>query len=261
MKRALLFLSINILFFILPSISTVSQDLQTMLEEGDRLYSEFNNEAALDVYKKADLQFPDNWEVLWRISRAYVDIGEHMPASTSEQEEEQLKKYDLAFDYADKAVQLAPDQSIPYLRRAIASGRIALFKGVFSVAGVVNSVRDDCQKAIELNNGGTDQQAVAHYVLARTHSKISDKWAPARSVLGLGWADLDSAFVHFKKAISLKPNYVMFHLDYAKALIKDDFYEEARENLNLVLSSPIEDEDDSIKKEEAKALLKEIENE
>ncbi len=238
-----------------------AQDLDSLLSEGDNYYKEFKNEKALEVYKKADVKYPDNWRVFWRISRAHVDIGEHMPASTDEQQEAQIKKYDLAYEYADHAVQLAPDQSLPYLRRAIASGRVALFKGVFSVADVVNSVRDDCEKAIELNSGSDSDQAVTHYVLARTHAKISEKWAPARAVLGLGWAELDSAFVHYKKAIELKPSFVMFYLDYAKALISDDEYEEAKKNLELAINSPIEDEDDADKKDEAKALLVEVNEE
>jgi tetratricopeptide (TPR) repeat protein len=246
---------------ITPVISLFAQDVETLIAEGDKYYKEFNNEKALEVYKKADVKSPDNWEILWRISRAHVDLGEHMPASTSEQEDAQIAKYNLAFEYADRAVQLAPDQAVPYLRRAIANGRVALFKGVFSVADVVNSVRDDCHKAIELGNGGDDIQAITHYVLARTHAKISEKWAPARAVLGLGWAELDSSFVHYKKAIELKPNFVMFYFDYANALISDDEYEEAKLQLESAIKSPVEDEDDAVKIEEAKTLLKEVNKE
>ena len=246
--------------FVLIS-NTQAQDVDSLLSLGDKYYKDFDNEKALEIYKKADVKSPDNWRILWRISRAHVDIGEHMPTSTDEQQEAQIEKYNLAFEYADRAVQLAPDQSLPYLRRAIANGRVALFKGVFSVADVVNSVRDDCQKALELNTGGEDNQAITHYVLARTHAKISEKWAPARAVLGLGWADLDSALVHYDKAIKMKPNFVMFYLDYAKALISDDNYEDAKTMLESAIKSPIEDEDDAKKIEEAKALLEEVKEE
>lgn len=259
--KANLFFYFIFIICISGMINAYSQTLEEFLAEGDKYYKEFNNEKALEVYQKADVKYPDKWEILWRISRAYVDIGEHMPASTSEQEEKQLEKYQLAFEYANRAVQLAPEQSVTYLRRAIANGRIALFKGVFSVASVVNAVRDDCHKSIELGTGGNDIQSVAHYVLARTHAKISEKWAPARAILGLGWADLDSSFVHYKKAIQIKPNFAMFYHDYALALIEDDEYQKAREMLNKVLQAPIEDEDDELKKEEAKKLLKEIEDE
>jgi len=39
------------------------------------------------------------------------------------------------------------------VRRAIANGKNSIVKGVFSVAGVVNSVKEDCEKAIKLNSG------------------------------------------------------------------------------------------------------------
>ena len=63
------------------TVNLAAQDLDSLLAEGDGYYKEFNNEKALEVYKKADVKYPDNWRVLWRISRAHVDIGEHMPAS------------------------------------------------------------------------------------------------------------------------------------------------------------------------------------
>jgi tetratricopeptide (TPR) repeat protein len=261
MKTKFLLISLIILLQTVLAGSLIGQTIEEFIAEGDKYYKEFDNEKALEVFQKADVEYPDNWEIMWRISRCYVDIGEHMPAETDEEEEAQLEKYQLALEYAEKAVSLAPDQSVTYLRRAIANGRIALFKGVFSVADVVEQVRLDCEKAIELNNGGDDIQGVAHYVLARTHDKISDKWAPARGVLGLGWADIDSAMVHYQKAMELKPGYVMIYLDYAKANIEEDEYEKARELLNKAIEAPIEDEDDEAKKEEAKALLEEIKDE
>ncbi|MBU0559707.1 MAG: hypothetical protein KJ799_17825 [Bacteroidetes bacterium] len=237
-----------------------SQTFEELISKGDEFYKNFNNYEALDIYQQAGNLQPNNYEALWRISRAYVDIGEHLPNSTDEQEKIQLDHYQRALNYANKSVKNAPDQSVSYLRRAIANGRIALFKGVFSVAGVVNAVKADCEKAIALGNGGDDIQAVSHYVYARTHAKISEKWAPARAILGLGWADLKIGIKEYKKAISLKPNFVMFYLDFAHAYIADDNEKLAIEMLKKTIDSPIEDEDDAVKKEEAKALLKKLQN-
>lgn len=255
MKKNILTVLIMIHFF---SAYILPQSIEQLIEEGNKYYEKFDNEKALESYKKAEKIDPNNYEVLWKISRAYVDIGEHMPSSTTKQEEEQLSTYQKALEYAEKAIKAAPNQSVTYLRRAIANGRIALFKGVFSVAGVVNSVKSDLEKAIQLNNGGNDILAVAHYVLARTHAKTSEKWKPARSVLGLGWADNEIALKEYKKAIELKPNYVMFYVDYAISLIREDDYKTAREMLNKALASPNEDEDDAKRKEEAKQLLQDI---
>ena len=174
----------------------------------------------------------------WRLSRTYVYIAEKMPDNTSEQKDAQLAVYQKAYDYANKAVKLAPDQSVTYLRRAIANGKIALFKGVFSVAGVVNAVKSDCEKAISLGNGGNFIQSIAHYVLARTNDKVSEKWAPARAVIGLGWANMDKAMSEYSTAIQLNPNFRMFYLDFAKAYMKEDEYVKAKEMLRKVIESP-----------------------
>ena len=91
--------------------------------------------------------------------------------------------------------------------------------------------------------------------------KISDKWAPARSVLGLGWANYDSAIVHFKKAVQLFPNFIMIYVDYAKARMEKDKWEEAKELLEKALNTPIKDEDDKERLAEAKELLKEVNSE
>lgn len=248
-------------FFILFTFSVQAQMIEKLIEEGDQYTEEYNNQKALDTYLKADKLYPNNWEILWRISRAYVDIGEHMPEKTDEQQDAQLVLYQKAFDYADKSVKLAPDKSVTYVRRAIANGRIALFKGVFSVAGVVNSVKEDCEKAIQMNSGENYVIALGHYILARTHAKISEKWAPARAVLGLGWADNEIAITEFNKAINLNPNFRMFYLDLAKSYIREDEYQKSRDVLKKVIDSPKKDEDDDQRVTEAKKLLEEIKNE
>ncbi len=257
--KKIFFYSLSILF--LFSITILPQTVEQLIEEGDKYYSQFNNEKALEVFTKAEKLFPDNWEILWRLSRTYVDIGDRMPTSTDEQEDAQLATYQKALDYADKAVKQGPNQSATLLRRAIANGKIALFKGVFSVASVVNSVRADVEKAIQLNNGGNFVQAVAHYVLARTHAKTSEKWKPARSILGLGWADNEIAIKEFKKAIELHPNYVMFYVDYAHSLIREDEYQKAREMLNKSLTISNAHQDDEKRKAEAKQTLIDIKDE
>ncbi len=253
---------ILIVIFILSSFWRINaQSLDALMDEGEKYYKEFNNEKALDAFKKAEKLEPNNYEVLWHLSRTYVDIADRMPASTSEQEAAQLAVFQKALDYADRSVKLKPDQAAGLLRRAIANGKIALFKGVFSVAGVVNSVRADLEKAIQLGNGGNFVQGVAHYVLARTHAKTSEKWKPARSVLGLGWADNEIALKEYKKAIEIYPGYMMFYVDYALSLIREDDYKTAREMLNKALTCQFQHQDDEKRLAEAKKLLNDIKDE
>jgi len=222
---------LSVLLFVIFFLSSLAfpQSVDELIKEGDEFSTkEFNNQKALASFQMAEKQDPNNPEVLWRISRSYVDIAEHMPGSSDEQKDAQLAKYQLALDYADKAVKAAPNSSVGYLRRSIAKGRIALFKGVFKVIGLVNDVKKDCEKAIKLGNGGNDVQASSHYVLGRSHAKVCEKPYLVRLPLGLGWGDMGVSFAEYKKAIELRPNFRMYHLDYAKALIEEDEYQKAK---------------------------------
>jgi len=260
MKKNLQLLSILLLAIIGLSTSS-AQTMDELLKQGDQFVEEFHNQKALDEYFKADKLFPNNWEVYWRISRAYVDLGEKMPDKTDAQKDEQEKIYKKAFEYADKSVKLGSNQSITYVRRAIANGRIALFEGIFSAIGTVNDVKDDCEKAIQIGNGGNYVQALAHYVLGRGHLKVCEKAYLVRLPLGLGWGDTEEAVRLLETAVKLKPNFRMFLFELAKAYIEEDEYDKAKETLKKIEKAPKVDEDDDVVLADAKKLYEKIKNE
>ncbi len=260
MKKILKLTSILLLAIFGFSIS-FAQSLDELLKQGDQYVAEFNHQKALDNYNQADKLSPNNWDVLWRISRAYVDLGEKMPVKTDEQKDEQEKTYKKALEYADKSVKLGPDQAITYVRRAIANGRIALFEGVFSAIGTVKDVKADCEKAIQLGNGGNYVQALAHYVLGRTHLKVCEKAYLIRLPLGLGWGDTEEAVRFLETAVKLKPNFRMFLFELSKAYIEEDEYDKAKETLKKIEKAPFVDEDDDKVLADAKKLYEEIKNE
>ncbi len=230
--------------------------LQEMLKQSDDLFNKFDNKGAYEVLLSANKDYPNNAEVLWRLARVETHIADHMPASTDQEKNAQLAEYQKAYNYANEAVSADAKNSMAYTYRAVANGKIALFKGVFSVAPIVKQVRNDCERAISLD----PNNAIAYYVLGRTHAKLAEKPALFRWPLGLAWGNLDDAIKYFQKAVSLDPNFVMFRLDLAKAYISNDDYQKAREQLEAIPSIPKRDEDDDIRKAEAAKLLQEIKN-
>jgi tetratricopeptide (TPR) repeat protein len=254
--------TITVLFVFFAFLScSFPQSVEELIKQGDGFNKEFKHGESLDSYLKADELSPANWEILWRISRAYVDIGNTMPETTDGEKEAKVAMYEKSFLYADSAVQIAEDRSVVYVRRAIVNGRIALFEGVFSAIGTVDDVKEDCERAIELNNGGNYVQALAHYVLGRAHAKVCEKPYLLRLPLGLGWGDMEVAIRELQTAIKLKPNYRMFYLELAKAYMEEGEYELAKENLLLVEKAPFVLEDDDLYLKEAKELLKEVNEE
>jgi len=253
----------SVLFFAVASACAVaaspdSSRVQQLLAEGDG-YAEqtFDNQMALQRYQAAIALEPNNFEVLWRISRAYVDIGEHMPANTDEEKSKQLETYQKALEFAEKAVVANSNGSMGYARRAIANGRIALFKGVWESLDLVKKTKADCEKAIALD----PNNASALYVLGRTHMKVCEKPRIVRWPLGLGWANLEESVKNYEKAISIRPDFIMYRIDCARAYIELDEYDKARAHLNAIATLPTLDEDDDRFRKEAKDLLEEIKDE
>ncbi len=255
MKRRYFIPVFMLLFLLNFAISQSNEKFKQLVAEGDEyLEKKFDNYKALEKYLEAYKIDPKNYDLLCKLSKVYVDIGEHLPANTKEEKKKQLETYEKALEFAELAIQVNPNGSMGYTRRAIALGRIALFKGVWESIDLVKRVKEDCEKAIKLD----PENSVAYYVLGRTHAKLCEKPKLFRAPLGLGWANYDEAIKNFEKAISLRPTFIMYRLDAAKAYIETKNYKKAKEHLEAIPNLPTEDEDDPQFKKEAKELLEKI---
>lgn len=244
-----------VIALLLCSPSLYSQSTQDLISEADNFSTVmFDNQKALDKLIQAEKSDQNNFGVLWRISRSYVDIGEHLPNTTDAEKEKQLEYYQKAFDYADKAVKAKPDSAIGYVRRAIANGRVALFKGVWSAIDFVKQVKVDCEKAISLDPAN----GAAYYILGRTHAKLCEKSKIIRWPLGLGWANMEESLKNYDKSIALRPTFILYRLDAARAYNEEDNTVKAKELLISISALPKQDEDDDQYRKEAKVLLEKL---
>jgi tetratricopeptide (TPR) repeat protein len=265
-----------ILIYFSHNYTLYSQSLKSYIEKGDsaaNITHDYNK--ALEYYIAASEIDPNNSAILNKISKTIVSVGDYLQASLRDVEDEykfgdkikeesldsteikgaQIDNYEKALELADKAVKIDPQNAEGYVRRAIANARIALTKGIFSVASIVNKVKEDLEFAINLGNGGSEIQALAHYVLAKTHDEVSEKWAPARSIIGLGWGEIETALKEYSEAINLKSDVVRFYLDYAKALLEEDEEDMAIAMLEKVDTCNVMEPQDYNRINEAKQLL------
>ncbi len=254
MKQLSSLLLLVALFFTLSS----AQSVDALIADADNFSMlTFENQKALDKLMDAQKIDGNNYGILWRISRSYVDIGEHLPNKTDADKEKQLEYYQKALDYADKAVNAKPDSAMGYVRRAIANGRVALFKGVWSAIDFVKQVKADCEKAIALD----PNNATAYYILGRTHAKLCEKSKIIRWPLGLGWANMEESLKNYDKSIALRSNFILYRLDAARAYTEEDNFKKAKELLISIAALPTLDEDDGQYRKEAKELLDKIKDE
>jgi hypothetical protein len=127
---------------------------------------------------------------------------------------------------------------------------------VLDAADLVEAVKADAEKAIALNNAGAMTTAAAHYILGRTHLKLTETPRPLRMPLGLGWGNLADATKHLKAATELRPNFIMYQLDYARALLKGGQGAQAKALLGAIAGLSVQEPGDEERKKEAVEALK-----
>jgi len=248
----------SVLLFSCP-VNAQSQDSVTrvsqLIAEADALAEKvFDNEKALEKYREALALDSLNYEVLWKLSRLYVLVGERFPTTTDEQKETQLQGYEEAVRYAEKAISVNPDGSMGYAQRAAAKSRVALFKNIWKSSGLMNDVREDCEKAIDLD----PRNAFAYDVLGQAHLKLSQRMKLFRWPFGVAWGNTDDAIVCFEKAISLDPNFITYRIDVARAYIENKEYQKAHEHLSAISTLPTLSRNDDQSRKEAADLLEQI---
>ncbi len=241
-----------------PQAATETTQVETLLAlANDFAQRQFDNQRALALYSEALALESTNDEILWRISRTCVDIANHMPSESDEEKEDQLKMYEKALEFANKSVEANPANSMSYTRRAVATGRISLFRGMWTVIGLLKDMREDLEMAISLDSANH----AALYALGKTHMKVIERPLILRWPLGLGWGSREEAIRNFERAIALRGDLVAYRLACARAYADEGELEKAREHLSAIASLPNLGEDDEMYRTDAKELLEKVENE
>lgn len=194
---------------------------------------------------------PGEFQVLWRQSRLRLLQGDVAP-----QEQQQGRLYELALRIAEQAIAASPNAPEGYVRRAAAAGKVALFSGVLDAADYVLQARADAEKVIGMSNADQISRATAHYILGRTHLKLTETPHPLRMPIRLGFGNLEEAVSNLRRARELRPRFVMFDLEYARALAEAGNVAEARALLEALPSLPNAEPGDTERKAEGAALLR-----
>lgn len=237
---------------VVPMASVAAQDVAELCARTDSLLAMAKLTDARTTIEQARRAAPKDFEVLWRLARVWNLLGDEAGDKAGE------TFYLQSRNFAEQAVQANPKAAAGYVRRAAAGGKIALFRGALEAADLVRAVRDDAAKAIQLADGGAAQQATAHYILGRTHLKLLETPRPLRMPVGLGWATLADALNNLRRAVELRSDFVMFRLDYARALVRDGKTADARAQLEAGAKLPVAEVGDEARLQEIDALLKEL---
>lgn len=249
-----IFAAVVILFTL--TATGFAQDATYFIAKGDSAFKALDNQSALKFYEKALKADPNNYMAAWKLSRAYVDVGE-----TLKDKDQRKNYYKKAEEFARKAIELKPDGAEGHLYLSIALGRVALDAGAKERIRLSKEIKAEVDKALELDPNND----IAWHVLGRWHRKLSSlSWVERKFAnMFLGGvpkeASMEKAVECFKKAIELNPGHINHHLELAKTLEKMGRKQEAIAEYKKVVELPQTDADDAKYKKEAHKRLAKLE--
>ncbi len=226
---------------------------------GDEAFALLDDQKALEHYQEALKLEPENYEALWKSSRAMVDIADVIPvtpATKKDVEERQKKMYTEATAVAKKAVAANPNDTWGHFQLAAANGKRLLLLGKKEQIDASKAVRAEIDKALELDQ----TNHLAWHALGRWHRRMDEIGGMKRALGSLiygkipkgSYAESEKAL---RKAIELRPEYVIHYLELGRTLVALKMYDEAGESFQKAIDLPKTTSKDDVVKAEAKAEL------
>jgi len=236
---------------------TTRTEVGDLIAQADGAQRNFNNRKALALYSEALAIESRNPDILWRVSRSYLEVGEHLPSATDQDRQKQLEMYEEALAAAARSIAADDDNSMAYTYHAIALSRVGLFKGFWEYVGILKDTRKDLKKAIAIDS----TNHLAYYALGMACLRGSERPWIFRWPLGIAWANTEQALRYFEKASMLRGDLIKYQLACARVLVTDGEYDRARVYLRRISELQTMEEDDEQYRREATELFDRIKDE
>jgi tetratricopeptide (TPR) repeat protein len=243
-----------------PNCANDGSPISRSLQRADELYAAFKpKEAQVELLKVLDLD-PQNAEALSKLARVFIDFGDNIPESAPDWEAKRLKQYQIAEQYARKAVKADPNVVWGHFYVAASLGSIATVSPIAKQIDLAGEMQIAIEKAIALD----PQNGYAYHVYGVWHRKMAEIGKMSRmfaSVIygrSLPKGSMEKSIDYLKKAIALNPTVIASRLELARTYVAVENFPSARSFLTSIEPLPIQFSDDAKHKQKAEQLFKEI---
>lgn len=249
--KYLLSTSFVIIFF----ATAASAQINSLKARADSLFEVYEEKAALKAYNKILAKHPQNVKALWRSSLLYSRIGYRL-----EDEDKKVRYFKKAKKRAKRALELKPKSTHTNFAMAVAMGRMALISGARERVAAARAIKKYGSRALRYDS----TNAGAWYLLGRWNYEVDNlNFAEqlAANLLFGGLPDGAStrkAVRYIKKAIELRPKYIMYYYDLAVAYAELDKEAKAIATCRKALSLPSLTPTDPQTKEDCRELIDDL---
>ena len=243
------------IFFILLFFEAIyCQTNGNTLHLADANFFNLNYEKSIEMYKEYLNNHPDDYEVLWKLARVFVNFGE-IPGN------EKKEYFEYAKSYAEKSISLNSNCSDAYTFLAASIGNLAFW-------GDNKQKIENSWKMIELLNK-------ALKINSNDHIALSILGSVERMLAGISWLEKTLASViygstlpkgthqnainYFQRAISIDPTLIRHHYELGLVYKELGDNANAKEQFKIALKCPVQLKADYRRIELINKYLKEIE--
>jgi len=239
-------MSRRVAFVALIVLSTAAVRAQEAADP-DRLYADREKlSSALDassIWEARLAKNPRDFESAWKLARNCYWLGGHVP------EGERRKQFERGMDAAMKAIELQPNRPEGHFWLAADMGAMAEGFGLRSGIKYRGPIKTELETVLMIDAGF--QQGSADRALGRWYLRVPRLFGGSK----------DKSVEHLKKSLTYAPESTATHFFLAETYLEMDKKDDAKRELQTVLTVPLHPEwtpEDKEFKEKAAALLKKL---
>jgi len=252
MKKSLILTTLLLAIAVLSYGQTAADHIKA----GDEAYASFDDQKALEHYQEALKLEPQNYEALWKASRALVDIADVITATDKVAQARRQKLYIDGTSLALKAVAANPNDTWGHFQVAAALGKKLLMLGKKEQIDGSKQVKAEIDKAIALDPNND----LAYHALGRWHRRMAEIGGAQRFFGGLLYGSIpkgsfQEAEKNLKKAVDMKPDFVNHHLELGITYVSVKKYDLAAQEFQKAIDLPKTTSKDDVLKDQAKTEL------
>jgi tetratricopeptide (TPR) repeat protein len=231
-----------------------AQSAQELIQKGDVYYAKLQAAEALEFYLPAEKLDSTNVQLLVRIAREYRHLMSDATKAT-----EKMQFGEAAVDYAQRAVDLAPNDPEAQLALAISYGKMLPFEETKGKIATSRMIKTAADKVIALD----PKNDLAWQVLGRWYFGLAEVGTVKRAFAQIKYGKLPPAKYEdaarcFEKAAELNPNRLMHCIELGRAYAKMGKDAEARKYITKGLTMAETEKDDPETKNMGRQVLKDL---
>lgn len=235
---------------------TAADSVAKYMAIGDKLAGKWDHMGAAFAYETVLKYDPNHYEASWKAGDERTEWADQLTGVPKKVIESHFMK---AAAFCEKAIEINPEGWEGHFRLSVALGRLALFKGGKEKIRLSRQIKDEADKAVELNPDAD----LAYHVLGRWHQNLANlsgvlKFFAKVLYGGVPPGSNEEAVEMFTKAIELGPEHIEHHLELARTYEFMGQKDLMTEPLKKVLELPNKEEDDPSFKKEAETMLKKL---